>query len=507
MLHESARRKRVNRLVAWGHWFALANILLAIVIAAAFVMASPAPGTFLGSFYLLSNWLGHVAFLIFLGFVLFVLPLCYLDVSERKVKALASFLAATGLALLAFDALLFNRTGFHLSFTSASLVKREAEVQLLHLSPLQYALFFFYFVAWLGFQLTMANALWKRLDRFTNKKAGRVAVSIFVAAFVCSHVIHVWADATLYQPIIKQDNMFPLSYPATAKTTLSKYGMLDLSTYNERRQLQFDPAIHALNYPSSAVYCSVNNNKSVSLLVQTDHAALFEPHLFDMRVLEDFYVTASTEEGLVVSTLYAVPEIYQQSIGYQTPLVVDLLNAYAARVKIETSLDLDNALRQAVTQASSDSPVVNLEIIFAPAATINALMTPDYASNRDIYIASGFGNVEKNGKGRLITNQALVETTASIEDLIPTILSSLGCLAPPAYYSTGQNLFNPSRDWLVSTSGERVLVFYQGKRTELQSDGSFVTLDSETERPVNEDLNMDVLTRAIKQLTAFSTQK
>ena len=75
ILAESPRRQRVTKLVNWGHWFALANIVIAIVIASIFVFSSPMPGTGVGTLYLLTNWLGHIGFMTFFGFVIFILPL------------------------------------------------------------------------------------------------------------------------------------------------------------------------------------------------------------------------------------------------------------------------------------------------------------------------------------------------------------------------------------------------------------------------------------------------
>ena len=149
ILAESPRRQRVTKLVNWGHWFALANIVIAIIIASVFVISSPAPGTVLGTFYLFANWFGHISFLTFFGFVIFILPLCYLDVSQRVIKTIASAVSALGLAMMAFDALLYNRTGFHLSHNSAYLIKNEAEAQLFQFGWQQFLYLLLLFVVWL----------------------------------------------------------------------------------------------------------------------------------------------------------------------------------------------------------------------------------------------------------------------------------------------------------------------------------------------------------------------
>ena len=87
ILTETPRRKLVTQLVNWGHWFALLNIIIAITIAAVYILTSPAPETALGTVYLFTNWVSHIGFLTFFGFVIFVLPLCYMVKNAKVVKA------------------------------------------------------------------------------------------------------------------------------------------------------------------------------------------------------------------------------------------------------------------------------------------------------------------------------------------------------------------------------------------------------------------------------------
>ncbi|MFB0912884.1 MAG: DUF3413 domain-containing protein, partial [Glaciecola sp.] len=76
---------------------------------------------------MLVTWVGHISFITFFGFVLLLLPLCYKIKQPRVLKVFGSAIAAIGLALLAFDALLYNKTGFHISFSSAALLKSETQ--------------------------------------------------------------------------------------------------------------------------------------------------------------------------------------------------------------------------------------------------------------------------------------------------------------------------------------------------------------------------------------------
>lgn len=502
ILAESPRRQRVTKLVNWGHWYALANIVIAIIIASVFVMSSPAPGTALGTFYLFSNWFGHISFLTFFGFVIFILPLCYLDVSQRIIKTIASAVSALGLALMAFDALLYNRTGFHLSHNSAYLIKNEAESQLFQFGWQQALYLLLLFVVWFGFQLILANAVWKRIDRLMNYRIGRPVVSFFVVCFVSGHAIHVWADAQLYQPIIKQDNMFPLSYPATAKTTMSRYGLLDLERYEQRKQLQFDPEIHQINYPSDPVYCALETTQQALLLIQTDTADISEiMKEADLRHIDHYFTTSTTLSGLLTATLYAVPELYQQSVRTKQPVLSGLSEAYG--ISTEIYAGTNNKLPRQFTELNWSDQVTgtaNITIAFTDGKTINQLMQRSDLANTLVMVATGYQQV----KGVLYTNLPVNSTLASTEDLVPTLLSALGCSAPVQYYSTGQNLLAPKRDWLVSTSGEKIVVIYADQRTEVLSNGSYDITHVSNEMRSDDALNVDLLSRAVKHLTRFS---
>ena len=149
ILTETPRRKLVTQLVTWGHWFALSNMILAIAIASVYIFSSPAPETPLGIIYLLSNWISHIGFLTFFGFIILILPLCYLVPNARTVKVISAILAAVALAMLGFDALLYNKYGVHLSFATAEMLRSEANVARSVLSWQRWAFFFLIFLFWL----------------------------------------------------------------------------------------------------------------------------------------------------------------------------------------------------------------------------------------------------------------------------------------------------------------------------------------------------------------------
>ena len=503
ILAESPRRQRVTRLVNWGHWFALANIAIAMIIASVFIFSSPSPGTALGALYLVFNWFGHIGFMTFSGFVIFILPLCYLATNPRIIKFAASAIAATGLALMAFDALLFNRTGFHLSFSSADLLRNEAQNQISQFGLQQWMYLLLLFVVWLGFQLALANALWKRVERLQHHKIGTPVTGFFLTCFVASHAIHVWADAELYQPIVKQDNMFPLSYPATAKTTMSRYGLLDLERYKERKQLQFDPQIHQVTYPTEPVYCNIEADRTLALVVQTDDTPLPDMPQFDLREMNNYFSTASSLDGLILTTLFGVPEIYRDTLEQKRPVLLALPVGLGMPVSIHVDEALPASMLDGYRQPVSNNHA-GLHIAFLSGDKIADMLSDDVFAQSDVIIATGFSEDGGTRRGKLLTTLDVKGSIASTEDLAPTVLNALGCAAPVQFYSTGQNLLQPQRNWLVSTSGEKVVVLHNQQMIEVLSNGSFEISDIDSRERSNDPLNVDLLSRAIKHLTHFS---
>ncbi|MBT1063460.1 DUF3413 domain-containing protein [Bowmanella sp. Y26] len=509
ILGDTPRRQRVTKLVSWGHWFALSNILIAIVIASIYVFNSPIPDTGLGLLYLFSNWFSHIAFLTFMGFILFVLPLCYLVPNVRVVKGLSSVFAAVGLALLAFDALLYNKHGLHLSLGSAEVIRSETQNAMANFSWQQWSFLGLLFLVWLSFQLMMANALWKRIERFQKQRIGLPILSFFVLCFVSSHGSHIWADANLYQPIIKQDDMFPLSYPATAKTLMSKYGLLDYQSYQRRKELQLDSQFNHVTYPSAPVYCGINDRASLVLLVGTEPSQL--GHLSSALALRQHslhFDIAADQTSARFSVLYGLPSLYQRALQGQKPVPLDL----AQKLGLPTFIYSAQALPQGVqglnkdwssffNAVSEDGP--KLAIAFVNDEQMNLLLGGDLHKHSQLLITQ----MRPNQRVGLLSSMPLASNVSSHEDLLPTLMGMLGCNAPTNNYSTGQSLLTPERSWLISNNNGKLVLLDDQQRVEIDPQGNFKSFDLHSDEQNSNGLNMSRLSQAIKHLSRFAEHK
>jgi membrane-anchored protein YejM (alkaline phosphatase superfamily) len=509
ILAETPRRKLVTQLVNWGHWFALLNIVIAVTIAAIYILNSPAPGSAIGTLYLFTNWVSHIGFLTFFGFVILILPLCYLVPNAKAVKVLSSVLAALGLALLAFDALLYNKYGVHLSLNSAQLIRSETQTAMAQFGWQQWGFLLLLFVVWLSFQLIVANALWQRIDRLQKRKLGLPISGFFVSCFVASHAMHVWADANLYQPIVQQDNMFPLSYPATAKTLMARYSLLDIENYQQRKALQFNQTIKGIAYPADPVYCSVDNNKKVLLLsvVQGE----LSNSIAGLSKFEHHYLLQSSINNGITTTLYGLPELYHSALQNYSPLLLQLPSSMGLNV----SLYLNNVnnrrlaayqqdwqqFKQNVLDASS-----NLSIGFVQAGQLDELLTENVLAQYQVIVTNLVNQNASNNP--LLTNITVNKSMASLEDIAPTALNLLGCSAQAKAYSTGDTLTKKSNlNYLVSTQGSKVLLLTDEQRIEIMNNGNVRVFDLKTGDEAFSQVDPNILSQGIKHLSRFSAKR
>ena len=514
LLTETPRRKLVTQLVNWGHWFALLNMLVAIIIAAVYILNSPAPGTLLGTSFLFTNWVSHIGFLTFFGFVIFILPLCYLVPNAKVVKSLSSVFAALAMALLGFDALLYNKYGVHLSFGSAQLIRDEAQTAMAEFGWQQWGFLLLLFIVWLSFQLIVANALWQRKERLSKRKQGLPISAFFVLCFVNSHAMHIWADANLYQPIVQQDNMFPLSYPATAKTLMAKYSLLDIENYQQRKELQFEAGVQGINYPVEPVYCAVSQDSKVLLLLQIDGAEF--PMLDSINTYNNHYAVASSLKGAQLSTLFGLPELYHNALTDKTPLLLELPRSLGATALVYSGVEIElAALQPFITDWANfaqkvHSSEANLGIGFVTRQQITELVSSDVLNNYQVivsHLASGKGAANANQSSVVRSNISLKNSLSSIEDFAPTILNNMGCSAEVKAYSTGQNLSKKGRNWLVTTQGGKVIVLHNNRRIEVLSNGVTKVFNLQTGEEVFTPVDTNLLSQAIKRLSGFSSSK
>ncbi|EOK6330646.1 LPS biosynthesis-modulating metalloenzyme YejM [Escherichia coli] len=265
--HRQRYREKVSQMVSWGHWFALFNILLSLVIGSRYLFIADWPTTLAGRIYSYVSIIGHFSFLVFATYLLILFPLTFIVGSQRLMRFLSVILATAGMTLLLIDSEVFTRFHLHLNPIVWQLVINPDENEMAR----DWQLMFISVPVILLLELVFATWSWQKLRSLTRRRrfARPLAAFLFIAfiAFIASHVVYIWADANFYRPITMQRANLPLSYPMTARRFLEKHGLLDAQEYQRRLIEQGNPDAVSVQYPLSELrYRDMGTGQNVLLI-------------------------------------------------------------------------------------------------------------------------------------------------------------------------------------------------------------------------------------------------
>lgn len=262
--HRQRYREKVSQMVSWGHWFALFNILLSLVIGSRYLFIADWPTTLAGRIYSYVSIIGHFSFLVFATYLLILFPLTFIVGSQRLMRFLSVILATAGMTLLLIDSEVFTRFHLHLNPIVWQLVINPDENEMAR----DWQLMFISVPVILLLELVFATWSWQKLRSLTRRRrfARPLAAFLFIT-FIASHVVYIWADANFYRPITMQRANMPLSYPMTARRFLEKHGLLDAQEYQRRLIEQGNPDAVSVQYPLSELrYRDMGTGQNVLLI-------------------------------------------------------------------------------------------------------------------------------------------------------------------------------------------------------------------------------------------------
>lgn len=262
--HRQRYREKVSQMVSWGHWFALFNILLSLVIGSRYLFIADWPTTLAGRIYSYVSIIGHFSFLVFATYLLILFPLTFIVGSQRLMRFLSVILATAGMTLLLIDSEVFTRFHLHLNSIVWQLVINPDENEMAR----DWQLMFISVPVILLLELVFATWSWQKLRSLTRRRrfARPLAAFLFIT-FIASHVVYIWADANFYRPITMQRANLPLSYPMTARRFLEKHGLLDAQEYQRRLIEQGNPDAVSVQYPLSELrYRDMGTGQNVLLI-------------------------------------------------------------------------------------------------------------------------------------------------------------------------------------------------------------------------------------------------
>ena len=108
-------REKVSQMISWGHWFALFNILFALILGSRYLLVADWPSSLAGRIYAYTSWVGHFSFIVFAAYLLIIFPLTFVVMSQRLMRVVSAVVATAGLTLVMVDSAVFSRFHLHLN--------------------------------------------------------------------------------------------------------------------------------------------------------------------------------------------------------------------------------------------------------------------------------------------------------------------------------------------------------------------------------------------------------
>ena len=548
--------KRLLHLISWSHWFTFFNIIAAIGLSSFYIFNETGPETLLGQFYLIATWFSHMGFLTFMTFLLILFPITLIFPHTRFIRVTASIVFTIQLLVLLLDAYIYNSLGYHLNASSNAQIVDLISTQIQHNSRLFWFVSIVLTLIILAFELIVSNYAWKHLRELQKVQLARFAVIGLVAAFFFSHILHIWADANLEYDILRQDTVLPLSYPATAKTLLTKYGMFDRGAYIERttRPLAFIDDIP--QYPLIGDQCRANFpiEQSVFMVVNDEMLTARQIQQFKQRNTQNkVTLNHHTDNALPKSgwfnLFYSLPSIYQDGLDKQQ--AIPLLFQLIQRSSLATSYTLIHKKND--KDGLEDPRTYGFEKLFSTQSTLNnisSLVFADKLNNlptglhlfyfadsssyqfelfmdalllaqkakktKDIIWVTSIGNESKTTslsiKPSLLilpnTKDEIVSHLTSHMDIQPTLIKHwLDCNIEEETYSNGKDLLKVKKDRIIAnTMADGIMVFSKDKSVFIDQNGNFQSYSRQLAAPIMGNSDFPLMIDGVNFIKQFSQQ-
>ncbi len=259
-------REKVSRMISWGHWFALFNILFALLLGSRYLLVADWPATLTGRIYAFTSWIGHFSFIVFAAYLLIIFPLTFVVMSQRLLRVLSAIVSTAGLTLLMVDSVVFTRFHLHLNPVVWELVVNPDQSELARDWQLMFIALPVIFLV----EMLFATWSWQKLRSLNRRSFGKPLAALFICAFFASHLMYIWADANFYRPVTMQRANLPLAYPMTARKFLEKHGLLDATEYERRLVQQGNPGAASVAYPLGDITFSDRGTRQNLLVLTVD---------------------------------------------------------------------------------------------------------------------------------------------------------------------------------------------------------------------------------------------
>lgn len=547
--------KRLLQLVSWSHWFTFFNIIAAILLSSIYVFNEAMPETLLGQTYLVTTWLSHMAFLTFMSFVLILFPITILFPRTRFIRVVASIIFTAELLLLLLDAFIYSRLGYHLNISSSAPILELITNEIQQNSRIFWFVSLVLWLVILSFELLASNYAWKHLKELQKTIFARFIVVPLVVFFFFSHIVHIWADANLEYDVLRQDTVLPLSYPSTAKTLLTKYGMFDEVDYIARRTSPLAFTDVMPKYPTYQGQCPNDSalKQSVFMVLTDDTLTSQQLEKIKQRVKRgklslDNHIDNALPKDAWFNLFYSLPSIYKTDVLAQNtqPLLLQIIEkknlaksftVIGEKANANSETELSNLITTLFPESNKLNDISSL--IFADKLNsrapglhvfyfkgqnsyqfelfLDALMSAqNKKQQKDILWISSIGNQTTDTslsiKPALLilpkSKNKSVNKLTSHMDMQPTLIKRwLDCDIDVKHYSNGVDIKRLKKDRIIAnTMDDGVVVFNKDKSMFVDQNGNFQSYSIQLAAPITAKADFPLMIDGVNFIKQFSEQ-
>lgn len=321
----------VSRLISWGHWFAFFNLIMVSLISLRYIKYAGLSDSALGITYQFTSLIGHFSFLSAMIFGLLLFPLAFVIPFQRLYRLVAILISTVAITALIVDTQIFKLYNFHINPLIWQFLQQPEQVEQIYSINLHYISIPIIFVI----ELLISSLIWKKSRRLQAKSIGKPIAIFLFSTFIISHLTFIWADANQYRPITQQKSIYPLSYPMTARTLLTKQGWLSNDKLQKRISQQDASDENELNYPLIPLTYSNDTQTTPNVLLITVDALRADmlnaenmPFLYQLSLqginYQRHYSGANNRHQGLFSLFYGLPNRYWSEItlNYIPPVLM-----------------------------------------------------------------------------------------------------------------------------------------------------------------------------------------
>jgi len=339
----------VSRLVNWAHWFTFFNLIIVSLISLRYIKYAGLSDSGLGIGYQFTSLIGHFSFVTAMVFGLLFFPLAFIIPWQRIYRAVAIVISTIAITFLIVDTQIFKLYEFHLNPLIWQFLQRPEQVEQIYSINLHYISVPIILVI----EFVISFYVWRKGRQLQAKAIGKPIAIFLFTAFIVTHLAYIWADAKQYRPITGQKSLYPLSYPMTARTFLTKQGWLSEDKLQHRILRQKGTKHNVLDYPKEPLTYIRNSqrveNKNILLIsVESLRADLLNeknmPFTYSLSQQGLNYTKhfsgASNQAQGIYSLFYGLPNRYwpEITLNYVPPVLMSRLQEQSYQFGLFSSI-------------------------------------------------------------------------------------------------------------------------------------------------------------------------